>query len=505
MATEGEMGVTVTDFPDPRTTDHVIYGPSFDDLRAFSADQETTTEYGSPAYVTDYHSRSSDSTRNDIDHEFDAADYAVVEEGLDAVREGEREFVCVDRRVGRHPESSYVCRLFVPKPHARIALAWAKLLDPVEGDPDPDFVTVQLPDRDEPSIRALIDEGVTVVLGSDYTGEAKKSFLRLFMRRAKEQGGLGLHAGSKRIHLDDEDGDARDVGQLFLGLSGTGKSTLTSHGLWLDDPEYAEAVQDDVCALLPDGTVAGSEGGGLYIKTLGLDPGEQPELYSAATAEDAVLENVVVADDGAVDFDDDTLSGNARAVVTREQVDGAAEGIDLERVDQLFFITRHPLVPPLARLSPEQAAAAFMLGESAQTSAVDPSAAGETVRVVGTNPFIVGPEGAEGNRFRDLVDDLDISCYLLNTGEVGTGDPRNVSVEETVALLTAVARGEVAWTDDPTVGLTVATDAPGVDLADIQVTDRVDDPAEFDAVRSDRRDHLAAFDELDDRVLDAVY
>ncbi|MFB6303041.1 MAG: phosphoenolpyruvate carboxykinase (ATP) [Haloferacaceae archaeon] len=504
MAMEGEMGVAVTDFPDPRTTDHVLHNPSFEDLRVFSSDQETTTEYGSPAYDTDYHSRCSDSTRNDVDSEFDDRDYAIVETGLDAVREGEREFVCVDRRVGRYPESSYVCRLFVPKPHARIALAWAKLLDPAEDDADPDFVTVQLPDRDEPAIRALIDDGVTVVLGSDYTGEAKKSFLRLFMRRAKEQNGLGLHAGSKRIHLEDDEGE-RDVGQLFLGLSGTGKSTLTSHGLWLDDPEYAEAVQDDVCALLPNGTVAGSEGGGLYIKTLGLDPEEQPELYRAATAEDAVLENVAVEGDGTVDFDDDSLSGNARAVVPRERVEGAADGIDLDDVDQLFFITRHPLVPPLARLSPTQAAAAFMLGESVQTSAVDPSAAGEVVRVVGTNPFIVGPPGKEGNRFRALVEELDISCYLLNTGDVGTADPRSVSVEETVNLLTAVARGTVEWDDDSTVGLTVAADAPGVDLGDIRVADRVDDPAEFEEIREDRREHLAGFDELDDDVVDAVY
>ncbi|MFB6079899.1 MAG: phosphoenolpyruvate carboxykinase (ATP) [Haloferacaceae archaeon] len=504
MATEGDMGVTVADFPDPTTTEHVIYNPSFADLRAFSAAQETTTEYGSPAYVTNYHSRSSDRTRNAIDDEFGAEDHAVVAEGLAAVREGPGEFVCVDRRVGRHPDASYVCRLFVPRPHARIALAWAKLLDPVEGAPDPDFVTVQLPDREEVAIRALIDEGVTVVLGSDYTGEAKKSFLRLFMRRAKERGGLGLHAGSKRIHLSDDEG-TRDVGQVFLGLSGTGKSTLTSHGLWLDDPEYAEPVQDDVCALLPDGTVAGSEGGGLYIKTLGLAPGEQPELARAATAADAVLENVVVDADGTVDFDDDAHSGNARAVITRERLDGAAAGIDLERVDQLFFITRHPLVPPLVRLSPDQAAAAFMLGESVQTSAVDPSAAGEAVRVVGTNPFVVGPAGEEGNRFRDLVDDLGVQCYLLNTGEVGTDDPRDVSVEETVNLLTAVARGEVEWDDDPTVGLTVAADAPGVDLADLQVADRVDDPAAFEEIRADRRAHLAGFDRLDDDIVDAVY
>mgnify|MGYP002762870987 CR=1 FL=1 len=89
------------------------------------------------------------------------------------------------------------------------------------------------------------------------------------MLRVKEQGGLGLHDGSKRVTLNEE-GAQRDVGQLFLGLSGTGKSTLTSHGLWLEEPEGVEMIQDDVCALLSSGTIAGSEGGELYIKTAAL-------------------------------------------------------------------------------------------------------------------------------------------------------------------------------------------------------------------------------------------
>ncbi|WP_459865025.1 phosphoenolpyruvate carboxykinase (ATP), partial [Halorubrum trueperi] len=255
-----------TDYPDPETTEHVTYNPSFADLRAYSSHLETTTEHESPSYVSEYRSRSSAATKNAVDDGFDDDDHAAFERGLDWVENPDNDVICVDRVVGRHPEASHVCRLYLPKEYGRIALAWAKLLEPADGEPV-DFVTVQLPDAtDEPRIRVAPDAGVTTVLGSDYTGEAKKSFLRLFMHRAKRRGGLGLHAGSKRVTLDDENG-RREVGQVFLGLSGTGKSTLTSHGLWLDDPEGVEMIQDDVCALLPSGTVAGSEGGGLYIKT----------------------------------------------------------------------------------------------------------------------------------------------------------------------------------------------------------------------------------------------
>jgi phosphoenolpyruvate carboxykinase (ATP) len=488
--------------PDPRRSDNVVYNPSRERLRECSAALETTTEFGSPSYVSDQRSRNADRTRNAVDHEFTAADHDLVETAVE--RAGETELICLDRAMGRHEDHTYVCRYYVPQRYGRIALAWANLFEPAPEGADPDFVTVQLPDHEETAIRVLPEEGVTAVLGSDYTGEAKKSFLRLYMYHAKRAGGLGLHAGSKRVRLV-EDGQPRDVGQLFLGLSATGKSTLTAHGLWLDEPESATMLQDDVCALLPDGTVAGSEGEGLYVKTIGLDDGEQPAMYEAVTDESAVLENVDVADDGTVDFDSDRHTSNGRAAIRRDELASAGEDVDLDSVDQVFFITRNPLMPPVAKLSPDEAAAAFMLGESVQTSAGDPSAAGESIRVVGTNPFIMGSPGAEGNRFRDLVADLDVDCYVLNTGEIGPGE-RDVGVEESVTILRELARGTVEWTDDERTGLTLPSEVPGLDVGDYYVPDHVE---EFDEkqrdLRAERRAYLASFEDLDDDIADAVY
>lgn len=492
-------------YPNPVTADHITYNPSLEDLRRFSTDIELTTEYGSPAYVNEYRSRSADRTKNAVDTNFNDTDLEVFEEGLEWIRNVDNDVICIDRIVGRHSDSSYVCRLYLPKAYGRIALSWAKLLEPSE-EAEPDFVTVQLPDvMDEPKIRVYPETGVTTVLGSDYTGEAKKSFLRLFMLRAKEQGGLGLHAGSKRVTLNEE-GAQRDVGQLFLGLSGTGKSTLTSHGLWLEEPEGVEMIQDDVCALLPSGTIAGSEGGGLYIKTIGLDSDEQPELYSAATDESAVLENVAVNDDGTVHFDEPRYGRNARAVVRRDHLENSADDIDLESVDQVFFITRNPLMPPVARLSNEQAAVAFMLGESIETSAGDPSRAGEAIRVVGTNPFIIGSQGEEGNRIRDLITDFDVQCYVINTGSVGTDNPAEIGVEETVAILESVARNSIQWTYDDALDLTVPSDVPGIDIEQLHVPNRVEDFQTAQAeLRKERLTYLDQFDDLDDDIVDAVY
>ncbi|QLH84101.1 phosphoenolpyruvate carboxykinase (ATP) [Halosimplex pelagicum] len=497
---------------DPRSADNVEYDPSFTSLRENSAHLETTTEYGSPSYASEHRSRNADRTENALDRDFGPADYGHVETAVDAA--GDREMVCLDRQLGRHPDNTYVCRYYVPKEYSRIALAWAKLFEPAPADAEPDFVTVQVPDADEVAIRVLPEEGFTAVLGTDYTGEAKKSFLRLFMFDAKRQGGLGLHAGTKRVRIrsdadesggdDDSAGDDLEtVGQVFLGLSGTGKSTLTAHDLGLEDPEDATMLQDDVCALREDGTVAGSEGEGLFIKTIGLDADEQPDLYEAATHESAVLDNVDVADDGTVDFDSDAYTANGRAVVKREHLPSADEEIDLPSVDQVFFITRNPAMPPLAKLSPEEAAAAFMLGESVQTSAGDPDSAGEAIRVVGTNPFIVGSEGEEGNRFRDLVADLDADAYLLNTGTVGD---RDVGVDDTVTLLREVSRGRVDWADDPTTGLTVPDSVPGLDASRFDVGDALDDADERIAdLRAERREYLAEFDDLDEAIRNAVY
>ena len=489
--------------PDPVGADNVVYDPGEERLRKYSAHLETTTEFGSPAYVSEQRSRSSDRTKNDVDDEFGREEYDRIGDALAYARE--HEMLCIDRRIGRHPEHTYCYRYYVPKAYGRIALAVTRLFEPAPADADPDFLTVQLPDHDELAIRAVPDAGVTAVLGSDYTGEAKKAALRLFMYRAKRSGGLGLHAGSKRVTVRDDEGDRRTVGQVFLGLSGTGKSTLTAHGLGLDDPEDAVMVQDDVCALLPNGTVAGSEGNGLFLKTIGLNADEQPEVYDAVTHESAVLENVDVAEDGTVDFDSDRYTSNGRATVLREHLDSAAEEIDLERVQQVFFITRNPTMPPVVKLPSEAAAAAFMLGESVQTSAGDPSSAGEAIRVVGTNPFIIGSEGEEGNRFRDLVDELGVECYVLNTGSLGNG-AKSIGVEESTTILREIARGRVEWDDTAEHGFAVPTSVPGMDVDEYDVADYVTDYEQKRRdLRAERREYLAGFDDLDEDIIENVY
>lgn len=488
--------------PDPREADHITYNPSTEDLRAFAQDDEITTEFGSPSFVSRETSRNADLTKNDVDASFEEADYTHVETAIRRVQE--EPMLCLDRQLGEHPAHSYVCRYFVPESYARIALGWEKLLEPADAPVDPDFVTIQLPDHDHIAIRVLPEVGLTAVLGSDYIGEAKKSFLRQFMYRVKRHGGLGLHAGSKRVTVD-RNGELVDVGQLFLGLSATGKTTLTVHSCWLDEPEGTEVVQDDVCALLEDGSVIGTEGGGMYVKTSSVNPKVQPSLYRALVHESAVFENVTVEEDGTVDFDATRYTSNGRAVIDREQLGVASESIDLDDVDQTFFITRNPIMPPVAKLTPNEAGAAFMLGESIETSAGDPERAGEPIRVVGTNPFIIGSRGEEGNRFRDLVVTNDIETFVLNTGHLGA-EAKDIRVEDTVAILRAIARGSVEWSQDESIAMTIPRSVPDVAIEEFDVTDHVDDVEEqLRALREERQAYLEQFDDLDPAIKQAVY
>jgi phosphoenolpyruvate carboxykinase (ATP) len=286
----------------------------------------------------------------------------------------------------------------------------------------PDFVSVYVPDWPERLIFCDVTQGYTYILGSDYPGEAKKSMLRQAMYWIKRKGGLGLHAGSKILRVKGPDGALRDVGFLLFGLSGTARRPLTLHDHGLQEPERAIIKQDDVVLMTSQGSAYGTEDG-FYIKTEGLEP-SQAVLWGAATHPTATYENIKVHDSGKVDFLDTSLTSMAGAWSCASSSRGPGTGSTCRRANKIVFITRrNDVVPVCARLTSEQAAAYFMLGESIETSAGDPTRAGQAKREVGTNPFIVGPEAEEGNRLLDILrKNPDMQAYILNTGSVGAGD-----------------------------------------------------------------------------------
>lgn len=482
----------------------VIYNPSARELRRMAREQEKTTIFGSAAYVDKVRSRSAKFTKNTFDDKITEEDLKTVEEAKEYL--SKQEVICLDRVMGQNKRCQFICRFYITKKYARIAYAWGELLSKPSKEKQPDMITVMIPEFLETKILVHPKNFVTYVLGSDYTGEVKKSFLRMWMYKVKQLGGLGLHAGSKLVCTDNPSKNKK-VGRLFFGLSATGKTTLTCHGLFLRNG-FVKLYQDDVVGLLPDGSCVGTEGEGLFIKTYGLNPEEQPELFKAVTAPNAILENVWVYEDGGVDFYNDELTRNGRASIKRSELGIASEKIDIPRVDQLFFITRNPLTPPIARLTREQAAVAFMLGESVESSAGDPERAGERIRIVGTNPFITGPKGEEGNKLLELLHlNPRIECFLLNTGSIGEGDKnKDVRLMDTVNILKALANDSVEWEFRPELGFEIPKRVKDVNL-EFNPKEYYGDEFEdkIRELREERKEWLANFPELKPEIIDAVY
>jgi phosphoenolpyruvate carboxykinase (ATP) len=483
---------------------------SGEQLRELARTGEKTSEYGSPVYSTRVKSRSAKNTYVVAD----GVEIGLMQQPIDpkkaqeSIREVQEalagmELIQVDRRMGQAPEVPLHCRLYVPRQYARIAYMWHNMLFPSESSREPDFLSVYVPDWPDRLIFLDVNQGYTYILGTDYPGEAKKSMLRQAMYWIKRRGGLGLHAGSKVLRVTGPDGRLRDVGFLLFGLSGTGKTTLTLHDHGLRDPETAIIKQDDVVLLDRDGRAFGTEDG-FYIKTEGLEP-SQTVLWGAATHPTAAYENIKIDDQGRLDFLDTSITSNGRGVVLRKYIRGTGDGIDLVKANKIVFITRrNDVVPLCARLNAEQAAAYFMLGESIETSAGDPTRAGQAKREVGTNPFIVGPEAEEGNRLLSILrKNPDMQAYILNTGSIGAKDGfagEKISIRASTEIMKQIAKEGIAWERDSDWGYEVPREVPGVDLSRYD-PHRHYSPQEYRArverLRQERRDWLAKFPGLD--------
>src|SRR5207245_3806546 len=152
----------------------------------------------------------------------------------------------------------------------------------------------------------------------------------------------------------------------------------------------------------------------------------------------------------------------------------AADARELQSADFLLILNRNEnIIPAVAKLNPEQAAAYFMLGETQGTSAGGAEEAGKFLRVPGTNPFFPDDHDHQGNRFLELMAEHQLDVYLMNTGRVGGTDDDERSVKVRIphssAIVKAIAEETIEWEDDPDFRYQVATSVPGIDDSDSAV------------------------------------
>jgi len=494
----------------------ILDNPSPEELRELAKKDETTTEYGSASYVSKIRSRSAKKTFIVPEVELGIKQKEISEKEADELAEKVlnylkgKELIQLDKRMCCASKCELACRLYTTKDYARLPFMWNSMLFDSLGT-QPELISIHVPEWPETKIFCYPKQNITFCLGTDYFGEVKKSFLRMTMHCHKiKSKGLGFHAGGKLLKVKDSEGKLKEVGFIMFGLSGTGKTTLTIHDHGLTGEEKVSIRQDDVVLMDENGYCAGTEQG-FFIKTEGLDE-SQRVLYEAAIKPSAIFENVKVLENGKIDFKDFELTTNGRAVLPRKDVEGAEDDINLPKAHKIIFITRREdIVPVIAKLTPEQATAFFMLGESIETSAGDPTKAGQSKREVGTNPFIIGKEAEEGNRLLEILrKNPDIECFLMNTGGIGrTGfeKGKNISIKLSTDIMKFIAKNRIKWKKSRNWNYLVPESIEGFNFSEFEPSKYYSEEEykeKVDALRKERITWLKQFPELKKEISEAI-
>jgi phosphoenolpyruvate carboxykinase (ATP) len=291
--------------------------------------------------------------------------------------------------------------------------------------------------------------------GTSYAGEIKKSVFTFMNYVLPKQGVLSMHASANQGR-DGETG-------VFFGLSGTGKTSLSA------DPERP-LIGDDEHGWGPAGIF--NIEGGCYAKTIRLSPEAEPDIYAATCSFGTVLENVVY--DPAtrrLDLDDDSLTENTRAAYPIGHLAHVVEGGVGGHPRDIVFLTADAfgVLPPVARLTTEQAMYWFLTGYTAKVAGTErgvtePSA---TFSTLFGAPFMPLPPTVYAELFGRLVEEHGTRVWLVNTG--WTGGPHGVGERISIGYSRAVVRaalgGEldgVETVEEPVFGLAVPTSCRGV-------------------------------------------
>lgn len=514
------MAKQITHLPDSKS---VRVNPSPEEVKELAARMPNArrTKYGNLNVQTEVLSRSKASTFLVLDDPDSSSHQAISREEGERIAKLQdeyiagREMVVIDGYIGNDPDFRTPARLYLEESNANIAGMQQQLYFEVDDSDsfEPELTVIYTPNlavKDYPNDRVItvdLDNGVTRVCNSDYFGESKKGGLRMWNKQVYDRGGLPLHAGCKTIPTET----GQKVG-LIVGLSGTGKTTTT-----FTRQNGSLPVQDDFVALMPGNRIYATEAG-CFAKTYGLNPDDEPTIYHAVLRPESYLENVSQDSNGELDFFDTSYTQNGRATFSFSVIE-AADARDLPPADFLLILNRNEnVIPAVAKLNREQAAAYFMLGETQGTSAGGAEEAGKFLRVPGTNPFFPLDHDHQGNRFLELMSERPLDVYLMNTGRVGGPDgqegSKKVKIKHSSAIVKGVAEGSITWQEDPDFGYLVASEIPGVGAEDGDLLrprelygsqGRLDEYQKIvERLKAERVEYLRSFPALSEEIVQAV-
>jgi phosphoenolpyruvate carboxykinase (ATP) len=317
-------------------------------------------------------------------------------------------------------------------------------------------------------------ERTILVGGTRYAGELKKAVFSTLNYLLPPQDVLPMHCAATL-------GAAGDVA-LFFGLSGTGKTTLST------DPERA-LIGDDEHGWSDRGVF--NFEGGCYAKVIGLSPAREPTIYAATKTFGTVLENVVVDPaTGVVDFNSAAITENTRAAYSLDVVPNHVASGMAGHPSAIVFLTAdaYGVMPPVSRLSGPQAMYHFLSGYTAKVAGTE-SGVTEPTATFSTcfgAPFLPLAAGVYGTMLGDKTARHGVRTWLVNTGWTGGpyGVGRRIPLEQTRAIVRAAVSGAldgVPTEREPVFGLEIPLAVPGVPAELLRPRTTWSDPAAYDA------------------------
>ena len=309
-----------------------------------------------------------------------------------------------------------------------------------------------------------------VIINTWYGGEMKKGMFSMMNYYLPLKGIAAMHCSANT----DMNGENTAI---FFGLSGTGKTTLST------DPKRL-LIGDDEHGW-DDNGVFNFEGG-CYAKVINLDKDSEPDIYNAIRR-NALLENVTVDENGKIDFADKSVTENTRVSYPISHIDNIVRPVSsAPAAENVIFLSADAfgVLPPVSILTPEQTQYYFL--------------SGFTAKLAGTERGITEPtptfSACFGQAFlelhptkyaEELVKKMEVSgakAYLVNTGWNGTG--KRISIKDTRGIIDAILNGDIKTAPTKTIpyfNFEVPTELPGVDPAILDPRDTYADASEWDA------------------------
>ncbi|MEQ4676005.1 phosphoenolpyruvate carboxykinase (ATP) [Providencia vermicola] len=318
-----------------------------------------------------------------------------------------------------------------------------------------------------------LTERMQLIGGSWYGGEMKKGMFSMMNYLLPLKGIASMHCSANV-------GEKGDVA-IFFGLSGTGKTTLST------DPKR-KLIGDDEHGWDDDGVF--NFEGGCYAKTINLSKEAEPDIYGAIKR-DALLENVMVLADGTVDFNDGSKTENTRVSYPIYHIENIVKPVSKAgHATKVIFLTADAfgVLPPVSRLTPEQTQYHFLSGFTAKL-------AGTERGVTEPTPTFSACFGAaflslHPTQYAEVLvkrmEAAGAKAYLVNTGWNGTG--KRISIKDTRAIIDAILSGDIEKADTiklPVFDLEVPTALPGVDTNILDPRNTYADKAQWDEKAAD--------------------